>query len=46
LKQVLPGADSIALIGERPPVPSKVSEPILVLFNTTTGATNIVSLWR
>jgi hypothetical protein len=46
LQQVLPGADFIALIGERPPVANKVSEPILVLINTTSGATNTVSLWR
>jgi len=46
LLQVLPGADSIALIGERPPIPSKVSEPILVLINTASGVTNTVSLWR
>lgn len=46
LQQVLPGADSIALIGERPPVPDKVPEPILVLINTASGATNTVSLWR
>lgn len=46
LQQVLPGTDTIALIGDRPPVPNKVSEPILVLVNTTTGATNTVSLWR
>jgi hypothetical protein len=46
LQQVLPGADSIALIGERPPVPNKVSEPILVLINTANGTINTVSLWR
>lgn len=46
LAQVLPGADCIALIGERPPVPNKVPEPILVLVNPATGATNTVSLWR
>ena len=46
LAQVLPGTEVIALIGERPPVPNKVSEPILILINTTTGATNTVSLWR
>jgi hypothetical protein len=46
LQQVLPGADSIALIGERPPVPNKVPEPILVLVSVATGSTNTVSLWR
>jgi len=46
LAQVLPGADCITLIGERPPVPNKVSEPILVMINPKTGATNTISLWR
>ena len=46
LTQVLPGADCIALIGERPPVPNKVPEPILVLINPTTGTPNTISLWR
>jgi hypothetical protein len=46
LEQVLPGAEVIALIGERPPIPNKVPEPILVLVNVATGSTNTVSLWR
>jgi hypothetical protein len=46
LEQVLPGTNSIVLKGERTPVPNKVSEPILVLINFATGATNTVSLWR
>lgn len=46
LSQVLPGADTIALIGERPPVPNKVSDPILVLINIASGTTNTISLWR
>ena len=46
LTQVLPGADCIALIGERPPVPNRVPEPILVLINLTTGTPNTISLWR
>jgi hypothetical protein len=46
LSQVLPGADTIALIGERTPVPNKLPEPILVLINTTNGTINTVSLWR
>ena len=45
LHQALPGADSIALIGERPSEPNKVPEPVLVLVNVATGATNTVSLW-
>jgi hypothetical protein len=46
LDQVLPGSDFIAVIGERPPIPDKVPEPILVLVNAATGSTNTVSLWR
>ena len=46
LLQILPGTNVMAFIGERPPVPNKVSEPILVLINTATGATNTISLWR
>lgn len=46
LEQVLPGDKTIALKGERTPVPNKVAEPIMVLIDTTTGAMNIVSLWQ
>jgi hypothetical protein len=46
LQQALPGSDVIALVGERPPVPDHVPEPILVLISTATGATTVVSLWR
>lgn len=46
LQQALPGSDLILLVGERPPVPDKVPEPILVWVNAATGSTNTVSLWR
>lgn len=46
LQQVLPAAESMALIGDRPSTPGKVPEPILVLINNATGATNTISLWR
>ena len=46
LKQILPGVELTAFIGERPPGPNKVPEPMLVLVNTATGATNVVSLRR
>lgn len=46
LGQVLPGTESIALIGERPPVPGQVPEPILVFVNSATGEVATVSLWR
>jgi hypothetical protein len=46
LQQVLPGTDSIVLIGERPPVPNQVSEPILVVISVSTGNTQTISLWH
>lgn len=46
LEQVLPGEKTIALKGERPPVPNKVPEPILVLVNVATGTVDVASLWR
>ncbi len=46
LKQILPGVEMTAFIGERPPVPGKVPEPILVLVNTATGGITTHSLWR
>lgn len=46
LLQILPDANVMAFIGERPPVPNKVSEPILVHVNTATGAITTLSLWR
>lgn len=46
LKQILPDTNLVALIGERPSISNKLPEPILVFVNTTTGATNTVSLWR
>jgi hypothetical protein len=46
LSQILAGSDTIALIGERPPVPDQVPEPILVLIESASGRTQIVSLWR
>ena len=46
LDQVLPDAQTLAVIGTRPPIPGKVSEPILVLVNTSTGTMTTHSLWR
>jgi hypothetical protein len=46
LKQILPGPQIIALIGERPPIPDKLSEPLLVLVDLTTGKQTTHSLWR
>lgn len=46
LKQILPGPQVIALIGERPPIPDKLSEPLLVLVDVNTGRLTSHSLWR
>ena len=46
LEQVLPDEQVIGFIGERPPVPNKVPEPVLVLINTHTGGLTTISLWR
>jgi hypothetical protein len=46
LTQILPGTETIALIGERPPVPNQVPEPILVLVTAASGEVRTVSLWR
>lgn len=46
LKQILPGPQVIALIGERPPIPDKLSEPLLVLVDAKTGKLTTHSLWR
>lgn len=46
LQQILPGADAVAFVGTRPPVPTKLSEPLLVLVEGKTGAMTVHSLWR
>ena len=46
LEQVLPGDKTIALKGERTPIPNKVPEPILVTIDAITGIANTASLWR
>ncbi|MBP7950565.1 MAG: hypothetical protein KA004_13010 [Verrucomicrobiales bacterium] len=46
LKQILPDARFVAFVGTRPPVPEKVSEPILVIVETSTGALSTSSLWQ
>ena len=46
LSQIMPGSPLVAFIGTRPPVPDKVSEPILVLVNTQSGAVSTTSLWQ
>ena len=46
LQQVLPGEESIALVGPRPPVPGKVSEPLLVIVDHASGRQVTHSLWQ
>lgn len=46
LLQILPGGASMAFIGTRLPVPDKVSEPLLVIVESTTGTMTSHSLWR
>ena len=46
LEQILPDARFTALIGTRPPVPDKVSEPILVVVDHQSGTASTVSLWQ
>lgn len=46
LKQILPGEDIIAFVGERLPVPNKVSEPLIVLVDAHTGKLTTHTLWR
>lgn len=46
LQQILPGVDSVAFVGTRPPVPDQVSEPLLVIVDYATGQTRTESLWR
>ncbi len=45
LQQVLPDAARPAFLGTRPRVPGKVSEPILVIVDASSGATSTWSLW-
>jgi len=46
LKQILPDKSFPAFVGTRPPVPDKVSEPLVVIINTQSGEISPRSLWR
>jgi hypothetical protein len=46
LSQILPGKDSFAFVGTRPAIPDKVSEPLLVIVENTTGKMATHSLWQ
>lgn len=46
LRQILPGADAFAFVGTRPPIPDKLSEPLVVLIDNRSGEATTHSLWR
>ncbi len=46
LQQILTGDGSTVLIGPRPAVPNKVSEPLMVIVSHATGTLRVESLWR
>lgn len=46
LQQILPGTDATAFVGTRPPVPDKVSEPLLVIIEHDSGRQVTHSLWQ
>jgi hypothetical protein len=46
LSQILPGETSCAFVGTRPPIPNKLSEPLLVLVDNATGKVTVETLWR
>jgi hypothetical protein len=45
LLQVLPDPTTPAFVGERPRIPDKLSEPILVIVDAVTGKVTTHSLW-
>jgi hypothetical protein len=46
LEQILPGEERTVFRGTRPPVPDKVSEPLLVILDHATGRLTTHSLWQ
>lgn len=46
LQQILPGENAFAFVGTRPPVEGKLSEPLVVLVDNSTGKLTSHSLWR
>lgn len=46
LEQILPGGESTVFVGTRPPVPDKLSEPLLVILDHATGQLTTHSLWQ
>jgi hypothetical protein len=46
LQRIFPGMAVTAFVGSRPPVPGKLSEPLVVLIDNTTGKTTSHTMWR
>ncbi len=46
VQQILPGVETLAFVGVRPPIPDKLSEPLVVLLDAATGKLTTHSLWR
>lgn len=46
LRQILPAKNSFAFVGERPPIPDKLSEPLVVFVDNASGKVTHHSLWR
>ncbi|MBK7269486.1 MAG: hypothetical protein IPI07_08225 [Flavobacteriales bacterium] len=46
LSQILPGENSFAFVGTRPAIPDKLSEPLLVIVENSTGKVATHSLWQ
>lgn len=46
LSQILPGPEATVFVGSRPPVPDKLSEPLLVIVEHASGKTTTHTLWR
>lgn len=46
LEQILPDDRVLGFVGPRPPVPGKVSEPLLVLVDLASGDVKTSTLWR
>lgn len=46
LQGILPGTEAFAFVGTRPPIPNKLSEPLVVLVDNATGKPTTHSLWR
>ncbi|MBL7955654.1 MAG: hypothetical protein JNJ91_11475 [Flavobacteriales bacterium] len=46
LQRILPDANAFAFVGTRPPVEGKLSEPLVVIVDNSTGKITSHSLWR